>query len=100
MIENREFIPGHLIKLVSGDAELLEGTLPETELRKTRSWTCASRLLEVCVPSGARSACVVFVVSAERCVNVPVKQLGIALCGFFVAFCDTCGGCVFWFGVT
>ena len=25
MIENREFIPGHLIKLVSGDAELLEG---------------------------------------------------------------------------
>jgi|Transcript_25653 hypothetical protein len=27
MIENREFIPGHLIKLVSGDAELLQGTL-------------------------------------------------------------------------
>ncbi len=27
MIENREFIPGHLIKLVAGDSELLEGTL-------------------------------------------------------------------------
>eukprot|EP01083_Nonionella_stella_P194945 718557_1 len=27
MIENQEFIPGDLIRLVNGDAELLEGTL-------------------------------------------------------------------------
>lgn len=27
MIENTEFIPGDLIRLVNGDAELLEGTL-------------------------------------------------------------------------
>jgi uncharacterized protein involved in cysteine biosynthesis len=27
MIENQEYIPGHLIRLVNGDAELVEGTL-------------------------------------------------------------------------
>jgi len=27
MIENTEFIPGHLIRLMSGDSELVEGTL-------------------------------------------------------------------------
>ena len=27
MIENAEFIPGHLIRLMSGDSELVEGTL-------------------------------------------------------------------------
>ncbi|KAL3764281.1 hypothetical protein ACHAWU_004093 [Discostella pseudostelligera] len=27
MIENQEYIPGHLIRLVAGDAELVEGTL-------------------------------------------------------------------------
>eukprot|EP01083_Nonionella_stella_P088831 247813_1 len=27
MIENQEFIPGHLVRLVNGDDELVEGTL-------------------------------------------------------------------------
>merc|ERR1712127_260985 len=27
MIENQEFIPGHLVRLVNGDEELVEGTL-------------------------------------------------------------------------
>ncbi|KAL7450159.1 hypothetical protein ACHAWC_002130, partial [Mediolabrus comicus] len=50
MIENREFIPSHLVRLVSGDAELLEGTLAGNGVEEDEE-------LELCleIPGGMRA---------------------------------------------
>ena len=50
MVENREFIPSHLVRLVSGDAELLEGTLAGNGVEEDEE-------LELCleIPGGMRA---------------------------------------------
>jgi hypothetical protein len=50
MIENAEFIPGHLIRLMSGDAELVEGTLAGLGIEEDEE---LSLMLEV--PGGMRA---------------------------------------------
>ena len=50
MIENQEFIPGDLIRLVNGDAELMEGTLAGNGIEEDEE---LSLLLEV--PGGMRA---------------------------------------------
>ncbi|KAL3799167.1 hypothetical protein ACHAW5_005444 [Stephanodiscus triporus] len=50
MIENAEFIPGHLIRLMSGDAELMEGTLAGLGIEEDEE---LSLMLEV--PGGMRA---------------------------------------------
>mmetsp|Transcript_37850 Transcript_37850/g.68175 ORF Transcript_37850/g.68175 Transcript_37850/m.68175 type:complete len:101 (-) Transcript_37850:124-426(-) len=50
MIENQEFIPGHLVRLVNGDAELMEGTLAGNGIGEDEE---ISLMLEV--PGGMRA---------------------------------------------
>ena len=50
MIENREFIPGNLIRLVAGDAELMGGTLAGNGIEEDED---LSLLLDV--PGGMRA---------------------------------------------
>jgi hypothetical protein len=50
MIENKEFIPGHLIRLVAGDSELTGGTLAGNGIEEDEE---LSLLLEI--PGGMRA---------------------------------------------
>merc|ERR1711862_59494 len=73
LVENQEFLPSHLVRLVSGDTELTEGTLSGNGVEEDEEIDLLLEIPGGMRKNGRRSACVVFVVSAVRCASVPAK---------------------------
>merc|ERR1711884_399383 len=74
MIENKEFVPSNLIRLVNGDADELEGgTLAANGVEEDDSLTMALDVNGGMRKKWRKSACVVSDVSAVRCVNAHAK---------------------------
>ena len=70
-VEDVEYIPN--FRLVCAGKQLSGGLLADYAVGECDTLKMLLSVNGVCVPSGARNVCVVFVVNAEKCVSAPDK---------------------------